>query len=69
MADSPPLRIAIAGTGTSGLLLAMMLQRQGHRVSLFERACAPRTEGCGILLVAAGVQAVMEEVCLAWPKT
>jgi len=60
MPASPPLRIGIAGAGTSGMLLALMLQRQGHAVSLFERAAAPRTEGCGILLVAAGVQAVLE---------
>jgi 2-polyprenyl-6-methoxyphenol hydroxylase-like FAD-dependent oxidoreductase len=60
MVESLPLRIAIAGAGTSGMLLALILQRQGHEVSLFERAAAPRTEGCGILLVAAGVQAVAE---------
>lgn len=58
--NGPLLRIAIVGAGTSGLLLTLMLQRQGHRVSLFERSSAPRAEGCGILLVAAGVQAVLE---------
>ena len=60
MTAAPPLRIAIAGAGSSGMLLAILLQRQGHQVSLFERAAAPRTEGCGILLVSAGVRAVAE---------
>ncbi|MDM7953988.1 MAG: NAD(P)/FAD-dependent oxidoreductase [Cyanobium sp. CZS 25K] len=52
------LRIAVVGAGSSGLLLSLILQRQGHRVSLFERSGQLRTEGCGILLVKSGVEAV-----------
>jgi 2-polyprenyl-6-methoxyphenol hydroxylase-like FAD-dependent oxidoreductase len=46
------------GAGSSGLLLALLLQRQGHQVCLFERASDLRPEGCGILLVRSGVEAI-----------
>ena len=61
-ADRPlpatPLRIGVVGAGSSGLLLTLLLQRQGHRVELFERSPQRRSEGCGILLVRSGVEAV-----------
>jgi 2-polyprenyl-6-methoxyphenol hydroxylase-like FAD-dependent oxidoreductase len=60
--DSPlepaGLRIAVVGAGSSGLLLSLLLQRQGHLVTLFERSSRLRTEGCGILLVRSGVEAI-----------
>lgn len=53
-----PLNVAVVGAGSSGLLLALMLQQQGQRVCLFEKAPELRPEGCGILLVRSGVEAV-----------
>ena len=52
------LQIGVVGAGTSGLALAILLQRQGHDVTLFERAGEPRTQGCGILLVNRGLVAL-----------
>jgi 2-polyprenyl-6-methoxyphenol hydroxylase-like FAD-dependent oxidoreductase len=54
----PSLRVAVVGAGSSGLLLSLLLQRQGHRVTLFERSQRLRSEGCGILLVRSGVEAI-----------
>lgn len=51
-------RVGIVGAGTSGVYLARLLIQQGFQVSLFERAPHPRTEGCGILLVQAGMIAL-----------
>lgn len=48
----------MVGAGSSGLLLTLLLQRQGHRVELFERSARLRSEGCGILLVRSGVEAI-----------
>ena len=53
-----PLRIAVIGAGSTGLYLTRLLLQAGHRVSLFERAPQPRTDGCGILLVSSGVEAI-----------
>ena len=46
------------GAGSAGLLLAALLHRHGHRVSVFEKADGVRTDGCGILLVKSGVEAI-----------
>lgn len=50
-----PLRIAIAGAGTTGLAAAGFLMRAGHEVLLFERFGAPRPLGAGILLQPTGL--------------
>ena len=52
------LRVGIIGAGSSGLYLAILLKKQGHEVTLFEQAPQPKAEGCGIMLVAAGMQAL-----------
>ncbi|MEB3156415.1 MAG: NAD(P)/FAD-dependent oxidoreductase [Cyanobacteriota bacterium] len=56
--SSPSLRVAVVGAGSAGLLLAALLHRQGHRVRVFEKADRLRAEGCGILLVRSGVEAI-----------
>ncbi|MEO0457089.1 MAG: FAD-dependent monooxygenase [Cyanobacteria bacterium P01_A01_bin.114] len=57
---TPPksLRVGVVGAGTSGLYLTSLLKRQGHSVTLFEQSDQPRAEGCGIMLVSAGMQAL-----------
>ncbi len=50
-----PLRIAIAGAGTTGLAAAAFLTRAGHEVRLFERFGEPRPLGAGILLQPTGL--------------
>lgn len=55
---SDSLRVAIVGAGSAGLLLAALLHRQGHRVRVFEKADRLRADGCGILLVKSGVEAI-----------
>ena len=53
-------RVGIIGAGTSGVYLAGLLARQGYQVALFERAPQPRTDGCGILLIASGLEALQQ---------
>jgi 2-polyprenyl-6-methoxyphenol hydroxylase-like FAD-dependent oxidoreductase len=59
-------RVGIIGAGTSGVYLARLLIHQGFQVALFEKSPYPRTEGCGILLVQAGMKALHQgdpEIC------
>ncbi len=51
-------RIGIIGAGTSGVYLANLLIQKGYQVDLFEKAEYPRTDGCGILVVQAGMKAL-----------
>lgn len=51
-------RVGIVGAGTSGVYLASLLAKQGVHVDLFEKAPYARTDGCGILLVQAGMAAL-----------
>lgn len=53
--NAPPLRIAIVGCGTAGPAAAVLLKRQGHDVTLFERAPVCRAVGAGFLLQPSGM--------------
>lgn len=55
---SSTCRVGIVGAGTTGVYLASLLTQQGYHVDIFEKAPAPRTDGCGILLVQAGMKAL-----------
>ena len=48
-------RIAIAGCGPAGLAAALMLARDGHDVSLFDRFAAPQPFGSGLMLQPTGM--------------
>ncbi|MFT3756922.1 MAG: NAD(P)/FAD-dependent oxidoreductase [Pseudoxanthomonas sp.] len=50
------LDIAIVGYGTAGQAAAVLLQRDGHRVQVFERAPQPGPVGAGFLLQPTGLQ-------------
>ena len=50
----PPLTIAVAGCGPGGLATALLLHRDGHRVTLFERFDAPRPIGSGLMIQPTG---------------
>ncbi|QZH75350.1 MAG: FAD-dependent monooxygenase [Erythrobacter sp.] len=59
-----PLSIAIAGCGIGGLAAALLLERQGHRVTLYERFAEPRPVGSGLMLQPTGM-AVLAALGLA----
>jgi 2-polyprenyl-6-methoxyphenol hydroxylase-like FAD-dependent oxidoreductase len=58
------MQIAIVGAGTAGLAATLYLARDGHHVTLFERAENPGPVGAGILLQPPG-QAVLQDLGLA----
>jgi 2-polyprenyl-6-methoxyphenol hydroxylase-like FAD-dependent oxidoreductase len=56
--------IAVAGCGPAGLATALLLHRDGHRVTLFERFDAPRPVGSGLMIQPTGY-AVLHQLGLA----
>lgn len=50
------LDIAIVGYGSAGQAAAVLLERDGHRVQVFERAPRPGPVGAGFLLQPSGLQ-------------
>lgn len=57
------LDIAIAGCGIAGLAAALLLHRQGHAVTLYERFAEPRPLGSGLMIQPTGL-AVLERLGL-----
>lgn len=53
--QSPPLRIAIVGSGTAGPAAAIFFARAGHAITLFERAPRKLPVGAGFLLQPTGL--------------
>ncbi len=49
------MRIAVAGCGPAGLAASLLLQRDGHDVTLFERFAAPRPIGSGLMVQPTGL--------------
>lgn len=58
------LDIGVAGCGIGGLAAALLLARDGHRVSLYERFEAPRPVGSGLIVQPTGL-AVLGRLGLA----
>ena len=58
------LDIAVAGCGPAGLAAALLLRRDGHRVTLFERFETARPIGSGLMMQPTGM-AVLETLGLA----
>ena len=57
------LDIGVVGAGTAGAAAALLLARDGHRVTLFERVPEPMPVGAGILLQPTGM-AVLKQLGL-----
>lgn len=49
------LRVGIVGSGTAGSAAAVLLARDGHDVTVFERVADPGTKGAGIMLQPSGL--------------
>lgn len=58
------LEIAVAGCGPAGLATALLLHRDGHKVTLFDRFDAPRPVGSGLMIQPTGF-AVLRQLGLA----
>lgn len=60
------LDVAVIGCGTAGPAAAILLTRQGHRVTVYERVADPGPVGAGITLQPTGL-AVLERLGLVAP--
>ena len=58
-----PIDVAIAGCGPCGLATALLLAREGHRVTIFERFAEARPLGSGLMLQPTGL-AVLDRLGL-----
>lgn len=58
------MSVAVAGCGPCGLATALLLARQGHGVTLFERFATPRPIGSGLMIQPTGF-AVLQRIGLA----
>lgn len=58
-----PIDIAVAGCGPCGLATALLLARDGHRVTIFERFSAAQPVGSGLMLQPTGL-AVLDRLGL-----
>ncbi|HYI41157.1 MAG TPA: FAD-dependent monooxygenase [Allosphingosinicella sp.] len=58
------LDIGIAGCGIGGLAAALLLARDGHRISLYERFEAPRPVGSGLIVQPTGL-AILDRLGLS----
>lgn len=58
------MRIAIAGCGPAGLAAALLLERQGHAVTIYDRFDEPGPVGSGLMIQPSGL-AVLERLGLA----
>jgi FAD-dependent urate hydroxylase len=52
--------IAIIGTGTGGSAAALLIEKQGFKVSVFEKVPQPGVAGAGILLQSTGLQVLKQ---------
>jgi len=57
------VRIAVVGCGIAGSSVAVLLKRQGHDVTLFERSPVLQPIGAGVMLQPIG-QCVLERIGL-----
>lgn len=58
------LDIAIAGCGIAGLASALLLHRQGHQITIYDRFSRPRPVGSGLMIQPTGL-AVLYQLGLA----
>jgi len=57
------MKVGVIGAGTAGMSSALLLSRDGHDVTVFDRVADPRPIGAGILLQSLG-QPILDDLGL-----